>query len=161
MDLKWCTKRDIVKKKCPIVFPDHPSNFTVTRAEKLMIWMQFQITRPVAAIKSLRFVLFHIISWPGGVKSYHAVLKFLDKAPHLTISFWMLKKKKKSFPCVTKNATGQRRYCYAMVSSWAIKHFDFQKLAGLWLARLINNHVRIYGSNVAEGFSAFQCRFSL
>ena len=39
-----------------------------------------------------------------------------------------------------------------MVTSRAIKHFDFQKLAGLWLARLINNHVRIYGSNVAEVF---------
>ena len=49
-----------------------------------------------------------------------------------------------------KNATGQRRYCHAVVSSCAIKHFYFQKLA-----RLIN-HVRIYGSNVAEGFSAFQ-----
>ena len=54
-----------------------------------------------------------------------------------------------------KNATGQRRYCHAVVLGWAIKHFDFQKLAGLWLARLINNHVKIYGSNVAEGYSAF------
>ena len=65
--------------------------------------------------------------------------------------------KKKSFPCVAKNATVQRRYCHAVVLSWAIKHFDFQKLAGVWLARLINNHV-IYGSNVAEGFSVFQRR---
>ena len=29
----------------------------VTRAEKLTIWIQFEITRPVAAIKSLRFAL--------------------------------------------------------------------------------------------------------
>ena len=57
-----------------------------------------------------------------------------------------------------KNAPGQRSYCHAMVTSWAIKHFDFQKLAGLWLVRLINNHIRIYGTNVAEGFSAFQRR---
>ena len=54
-----------------------------------------------------------------------------------------------------KNATGQRRYCHVVVSSWGIKHFDFQKLAGLWLTRLINNHVRVYGSNVAEGSLAF------
>ena len=47
---------------------------------------------------------------------------------------------------------------WSLVSSWAITHFDFHKLAVLWLARLINNHVRIYGSNVAEGFSAFQRR---
>ena len=60
-----------------------------------------------------------------------------------------------------KNARGQRMYCHAVVSSWAIKHFDLQKLAALRLARLINNHVRIYGSNVAEGFSAFQRRFLL
>ena len=30
----------------------------VTQAEKLTIWIQFEITRPVAAIKSLRFALF-------------------------------------------------------------------------------------------------------
>ena len=57
-----------------------------------------------------------------------------------------------------KKSTGQRRYCYAVVSSWAIKHFDFHKLAALWSARLANNHVRIYGSNLAEGFSAFRRR---
>ena len=56
-------------------------------------------------------------------------------------------------PCVAKNATGQRRYCHGVVSSCcAIKHFYFQKLA-----RLIN-HVRIYGSNVVEGFSVFKRR---
>ena len=37
MDLR-CTKLDIVKKTCLIVFLDHPSNFKVTRAEKSMIW---------------------------------------------------------------------------------------------------------------------------
>ena len=59
MDLKWCTKLDVVEKKCPIVFRGHPSNFTVTRAENLTIWIQIEITWPVAAIKSLRFALFH------------------------------------------------------------------------------------------------------
>ena len=56
MDLK-CTKLDVVRKKCPIVFLSHPSNFTVTWAEKTSIWIQFEIARPVAAIKSLRFAL--------------------------------------------------------------------------------------------------------
>ena len=35
---------------------------------------------------------------------------------------------------------------------------DFQKLAGLWLVVKMDNHVGIYGSKVAEGFSAFQRR---
>ena len=34
----------------------------VTRAEKLTILIQFEITRPVAAIKSLRFALLLFIS---------------------------------------------------------------------------------------------------
>ena len=35
---------------------------------------------------------------------------------------------------------------------------DFQKLAGLWLAGEVVNHVGIYGSKAAEGLSAFQRR---
>ena len=56
MDLKWSTKLDVVQK-CPIAFRCHPSNLTVTRTEKSSIWIQFEITRPIAAIKSLRFAL--------------------------------------------------------------------------------------------------------
>ena len=59
MATKWCTKLEVALKRCPIVFRGHPSNFTVTQAEKLTIWIQFEITRPVAAIKSLRFALFY------------------------------------------------------------------------------------------------------
>ena len=33
---------------------------------------------------------------------------------------------------------------------------NFQKLAGLWFVGEVENHVAIYGSKVAEGFSAFQ-----
>ena len=59
----------------------------------------------------------------------------------------MLKKwKRNPSHASQKNAIGQRRYRHAVVSSIAIKHFCYQKLV-----RLIN-HVRIYGSNVAEGF---------
>ena len=32
----------------------------------------------------------------------------------------------------------------------------FQKLAGLWLVGEVDNHVAIYGSKVAEGFSALK-----
>ena len=39
-----------------------------------------------------------------------------------------------------------------------LKKIDFQKLAGLWLAGEVVNHVRIYGSKVAEDLSAFQRR---
>ena len=58
MGTKWCTKVEVALKRCPIVLQGHPSNFTVTRVKKLTIWNQFEITRPVAAIKSLRFALF-------------------------------------------------------------------------------------------------------
>ena len=37
--------------------------------------------------------------------------------------------------------------------------FNFQKLAGLWLVGKVDNHVAIYGSKVAEGFSAFQRQY--
>ena len=30
MALKWCTKLNVVKKRCPIAFQCHPSNFKVT-----------------------------------------------------------------------------------------------------------------------------------
>ena len=54
MDLKWCTKLNVVKN-CHVVFRGHPSNCKVTRTEQQTIWNQFEITRPVAAIKFLRF----------------------------------------------------------------------------------------------------------
>ena len=91
MDLKWCTKLDVVQTKCPIVFRDHPSNFTVTRAAKLTIWVEFEITRPVAAIKSLRFALFiwwklllnteksQIVCFKKGRRSHNEKRKYGDQ----------------------------------------------------------------------------------
>ena len=92
---------------------------------------------------------------PGRVKSYHArgaQISWLGTTYHNLLLNVKKEYKNKSIPCVAKNATGQRRNCHAVVSSCAIKYFYFQNLA-----RLIN-HVWIYGSNVAEGFSAFQRR---
>ena len=43
----------------------------------------------------------------------------------------------------------------------AWKKKDFQKLAGLWLAGEVVNHIGIYGSKAAEGLSAFQRRSCL
>ena len=59
MDLKWCTKLDVIYNvdEVPYWFLGHPSSFKVTK--KSTIWIQFEITRPVAAIKSLRFALFN------------------------------------------------------------------------------------------------------
>ena len=97
---------------------------------------------------------------PGGVKSYHGVLKFRDYAPLLTISFWMFKKKNPSHAS-QKMPQGNADIAMRWFRAGPLSIFDFQKLAGLWLASLIKNHVRIYGSNVAEGFSAFQRRSCL
>ena len=71
MGTKWCTKLEVAWKRCPIVLQGHPSNFTVTRSEKLTIWIQFEITRPVAAIKSLRFALFFINDHFPGINFIH------------------------------------------------------------------------------------------
>ena len=60
-----------------------------------------------------------------------------------------------SFSCNGKNATRRHRYCRAGL---AIKHFDFQKLAGLWLAGEVANHAEIYGSKAFDSFLAFQRR---
>ena len=52
MHKSWCST-----EKMPYYFRGHPSNFKVTQVEKSMIWIEFEITGPVAAIKSLRFSL--------------------------------------------------------------------------------------------------------
>ena len=55
---------------------------------------------------------------------------------------------KKLFHAAQKN-TQRRRYCRVMVLSWAIKHFDIQKLACLWLPRKMVNHGGIHESKMA------------
>ena len=60
MATKWCTKLEVALKRCPVVFQGHPSNFKVTRAKNRRFESNLsKITRPVVAIKSLRFALFH------------------------------------------------------------------------------------------------------
>ena len=40
MATKWCTKLEVVLKRCPIVFQGHPSNFKVTR-----LWKSSNLTQ--------------------------------------------------------------------------------------------------------------------
>ena len=42
VDLKWCTKLNVVWKRCPIIFQGHPSIFKIIMAEKYTIWSQFE-----------------------------------------------------------------------------------------------------------------------
>ena len=86
-----------------------------------------------------------------------------DITPLFTTSIQYLKKptsfQNKSFPRRAKSGAQLCRYWHdAVVSNWAIKHFDFQKLAGLLLAGKVVNRVGIYGSQKAEGCSASQRR---
>ena len=57
MATKWCTKLEVAKKRCPIVFEGHPSNFKVTRLKKASILTQirrFRIVTPVCIHQWLR-----------------------------------------------------------------------------------------------------------
>ena len=50
MATKWCTKLEVAKKRCPIVFREHLSNFKVTQDKKLSLLTQigcFQTVTPV------------------------------------------------------------------------------------------------------------------
>ena len=56
MDLKWCTKLDVVWKRCPIVFQGHPSNFKVTRDKKSPISTRIESFRSVTAVWIHRWI---------------------------------------------------------------------------------------------------------
>ena len=60
MALKWCTKLDIVQKRCPIVFPGHPTNWRLHRPKNWFESNFSKLTGLVTAIKSLRLALFNI-----------------------------------------------------------------------------------------------------
>ena len=50
MAFKWCTKLNIAYKRCPIVFQGHPSNFKVTRDEKMQIFTRIKRFRTVSLV---------------------------------------------------------------------------------------------------------------
>ena len=67
MDMKWYTKLDVVWKTSLIFFRGHPSNFKVIRAKNRRFESNLsKTTRPVAAIRSLRFA-FLMDGRPSGV----------------------------------------------------------------------------------------------
>ena len=41
MATKWCTKLEVAKKRCPIVFQGHPSNLKVTQDKNCQFWPAF------------------------------------------------------------------------------------------------------------------------
>ena len=50
MALKWCTKLNVVKKRCPIVFQGRPSNFKVTGNKKSQILTRIGRFRTVTPV---------------------------------------------------------------------------------------------------------------
>ena len=47
MATKWCTKLEVAKKRCPIVFQGHPSNFKVTWDKKSQILTRIECFQTV------------------------------------------------------------------------------------------------------------------
>ena len=56
MHLKWCTKLDVVWKRCPVVFQGHPSNFKVTRDKKSPISTRIERFRSVTSVWIHRWI---------------------------------------------------------------------------------------------------------
>ena len=50
MTMKRCIKLEATCKRCPIVFQGHPSNFKVTRDNKLPIWTRIERFRTVTIV---------------------------------------------------------------------------------------------------------------
>ena len=56
MVTKWCTKLGMSKKRCPIVFQGHPSNFKVTWDRKLLILTRIGHFRTVIPVRIHRWL---------------------------------------------------------------------------------------------------------
>ena len=50
MAMKWCAKLEVAKKRCPIVFQGHPSNFRVTQLKKSSNLTHFGSFRTVTPV---------------------------------------------------------------------------------------------------------------
>ena len=66
MALKWCTKLDVVKKRCPIVFQGHLSNFKVARDKKAAILTRIECFRTVT----------------HGFEKMHKAWRSIEKVPY-------------------------------------------------------------------------------
>ena len=73
MAMKWCTKLETAKERCPIVFQGHPSNFKVTRYKTSPILTQIGRFRTIG-----RSQLSNPSDLPCWLCSHHRnVMKFL------------------------------------------------------------------------------------
>ena len=71
MMMKWCTKLDIAKKRCPMVFQGHPSNFKVTPQKKSSILTQIG-----------RFHLLYLqFEFTNGYKMMHKAWSSIEEVP--------------------------------------------------------------------------------
>ena len=68
MATKWCTKLEVAQKRCLVFFLDHPSNFKVTRAEKLMILSRIEHVPTVTPVWIHRWVRNYAQSFKGGIE---------------------------------------------------------------------------------------------
>ena len=138
MAMKCCTKLETAKERCPIIFQGHPSNFKVTRYKTSPILTQIgrfwtigrsQLSNP----SDLPCFISFPTAWWSVVIPHTWYSNFVISHHFSQFPFECKKKlKKKSFPFVAKQtATGQCRYCHAVVSSCAIKQFLFSKVARL------------------------------
>ena len=138
MAMKCCTKLETAKERCPIVFQGHPSNFKVTRDKTSPILTQIGSFRTIGRSQlSNPSDLPCFISFPTARRS-----EVIPRGTQIswlgtTIHNFLLNVKKNPSHASQKNATGQHRHCHAVVSSWAIEHFEYQKLASLWPASVI------------------------
>ena len=72
MAMKWCTKLETAKERCPIVFQGHPSNFKVTRYKTSPILTQ---------IGRFRTIGWSQLSYPSDLpcwlcSHHHIIMKF-------------------------------------------------------------------------------------
>ena len=68
MATKWCTKLETAKKRCPIVFQGHPSNFKVTRDKTSPILTQIGRFRTIGRSQ---------LSNPSDLPCWESTVKFL------------------------------------------------------------------------------------
>ena len=83
MAMKFCTKLETAKKRCPIVFQGHPSNFKVTRDKTSPILTQIGRLRTIG-----RSQLSNPSDLPCFFKSYHKFIECNLFFIHL-ILFWI------------------------------------------------------------------------
>ena len=93
MALKWFTKLEAAEKRCPIVFLGHPPISMSYGLEHQRFGFNLsKVTRPVAAIKSLRFALFHNNCMPSRPDTFpiHRAHTYLTAPSHYLNQCWSI-----------------------------------------------------------------------